>query len=192
LSAEPHAPPLRRLFLALWPEASMRARLAEAVYPSVSACAGQAVPASHYHLTLVFIGAVPETRLEALDVAIKAAARHFAGTSSIEMALQDLVYWSAPRVLCAVPRTAPAGLAERASAVRAALVTAGFAPDLKPFRPHVTVARKVKRPSDSVLPDAVLWRFDACALIDSRTVTAGPVYSVVQTYPLVGGVLAAK
>jgi len=32
----------------------------------------------------------------------------------------------------------------------------------------------------------VVWRFDAYALIDSRTEPSGPVYSIVDSYPLVG------
>jgi 2'-5' RNA ligase len=30
----------------------------------------------------------------------------------------------------------------------------------------------------------VVWRFDAFALVDSRTEPAGPVYSVIESYPL--------
>jgi 2'-5' RNA ligase len=31
----------------------------------------------------------------------------------------------------------------------------------------------------------VVWRFDAFALIDSRTEPSGPAYSVIDSYPLI-------
>ena len=61
---------------------------------------------------------------------------------------------------------------------------AGFSPDLKPFRAHVTVARKVARAARSSEMRRVLWSFDAFALIESRTLPGGPVYSVVESFVL--------
>ena len=72
-----------------------------------------------------------------------------------------------------------------ATALKDAAAAAGFTPDLKPFRTHVTLARKVTRaPPESRLRE-MLWRFDGFALIDSRTESEGPVYSVLESYPLV-------
>ena len=62
---------------------------------------------------------------------------------------------------------------------------AGFSPDLKPFRTHVTVARKVAHAPSTLAVQPVLWRFDAFALIESRTDPGGPVYSVIESYLLV-------
>jgi 2'-5' RNA ligase len=33
---------------------------------------------------------------------------------------------------------------------------------------------------------AVVWTFEAFALVDSRTEPSGPVYSVIESYPLIG------
>jgi RNA 2',3'-cyclic 3'-phosphodiesterase len=71
------------------------------------------------------------------------------------------------------------------AALKDAAAAAGFTPDLKPFRAHVTVARKVMRAPRECALRALVWRFDDFALIDSRTEPAGPVYSVVDSYPLV-------
>jgi len=48
------------------------------------------------------------------------------------------------------------------AAVRAAL---GFAPDLKPFRAHVTVARKVVRLTRSPEMRALHWPVAGCARV---------------------------
>ena len=62
----------------------------------------------------------------------------------------------------------------------------GLTPDRKPFRSHVTLARKVARPKALPGLRPVVWRFDAFALIDSRTEPGGPLYSVIDSYPLFG------
>ena len=61
---------------------------------------------------------------------------------------------------------------------------AGFSPDLKPFRAHVTVARKVAQARRGIDMRKVLWSFDAFALVESRTLPEGPVYSVVESFVL--------
>ena len=177
-----------RLFLALWPDAAMREQLAHAVRNGVRSSGGRHVPQANYHITLAFIGPVSEGRVAELGALVRAVP----DAGPIAVPLQELVYWPGPRVLCAVPPAPPAGLAGWAGRLLEALVAAAFAPDLKPFRPHVTVARKVMRPSPSAPMHLLLWQFGEFALIESRTLEAGPVYSVVETYPLSSGTLAAK
>src|SRR5512132_2398798 len=59
-------PPLRT-FLALWPDAAVRAQLAERSATAARACAGRAPPPDTLHLTLVFIGTTPAGRIGALS-----------------------------------------------------------------------------------------------------------------------------
>lgn len=66
------------------------------------------------------------------------------------------------------------------------LAAGGFASDLKPFRPHVTVVRKVSRPRHIARIDSVVWRFTELALIESRTGPEGPLYSLIESYSLCG------
>jgi 2'-5' RNA ligase len=82
--------------------------------------------------------------------------------------------------------TSESAAADRlAAALKAATAAAGFAPDLKSFRAHVTVARKVARPPPLAILRPIEWRCDAFALMDSRTGSRGPVYSVVGFQTLV-------
>lgn len=179
-----HAGP-HRLFFALWPDAPARARLEQATHAVVQARGGRPVPTEQLHLTLAFLAAVPAARRDELlalaPLAVRAADL---ADAPLALTLGRLEHWSGPQVLCVLPVHPPAALGALARGVTAALRAAGFAPDLKPFRPHVTVARKVARPSEAVPIAPVRWTFERVALIESRTLERGPVYSVVGTYPL--------
>src|SRR5215469_1034661 len=56
--------------------------------------------------------------------------------------------------------------------------------NIKPFRPHLTVARKVVRPGAVGKMHPVIWRFTELSLIESRTLPEGALYSAVESYSL--------
>ena len=177
-----HRSPSRRLFFALWPDEAMRSALAQATCEAVQGSAGQPVPVDNLHLTLLFLGGVAERRVtEVADAAHRARMWHRG--IALEMRLDHLEHWPRPRVLCALPAQPPSAAGMLAQVLQDQLTAAGFSPDIKPFRPHVTVARKVTRPG-SLRMRPVDWRCNAFALIESRTLESGAVYSVVENYPL--------
>lgn len=175
-----------RLFFALQPEAAQSATLVERVAPLVARLEGQHVPAGNIHATLCFIGAVATDDLEKLKSV--AAAQHAA-----RMALRfgTLEYWDKPRVLCAtVAEGASASVQELADSLARGARAAGCHPDIKPFRPHLTLARKIHPataarcdwPQDLVPP--LLMRCDRFVLMQSRRGESGSIYSVVDSWPL--------
>ena len=96
-----------------------------------------------------------------------------------------LAHWKEAQILCALaaePSPSARGLAVALQEATAAL---GLSPDRKPFQAHVTLARKVVRPGAMLTLRPVVWTFDAFALIDSRTEPSGPLYSVIDSYPLI-------
>ncbi len=171
----------------------MRARLARAVHAAARGCGGRPIPPEQWHVTLAFLGAVPSARVAAL-AEVGSVAAQVAGVpaAGLEVSLGRLVAWRAPQVLCVLPVEPPAALGRLARGLGDTLIAAGFAPDVKPFRAHVTVARKVTRPSEPRDVPVVHWRFERFALIESRTLPSGAVYSVVETYPLCSGASARK
>lgn len=183
--------PGRRLFFALWPNEPMRAALAQATRKAVRASGGRPVPAASLHITLAFLGWVPERRLAELAPLAREAARAASG-ETLELRFDRLEHWRAAQLLCVLPAAAPATLAQLAQGLKGRLTACGFAPDLKPFRPHVTVARKVLRPPRSLAMHPLLWLFAGFALIESRTEPSGALYSVVESYPLSKAANAAK
>jgi RNA 2',3'-cyclic 3'-phosphodiesterase len=175
----------RRLFFALWPDGAQRASLLHATARVVRHCGGRPVAAENLHVTLAFLGAVSGSRLGELSSVVRRAAAGFAG-SPLSLTLAGIEHWARPQVLV-VP--AQPGAAGSAAATLAGILTretaaAGFSPDLKPFRAHVTVARKVTRAPRASATHEVVWSFGAFSLIESRTLASGPVYSVLESHLL--------
>ena len=198
--APPTREPTRRLFFALWPDEEQRDALHSAIRKSVRACGGRPVPVPSLHVTLAFLGGVPEGRVPELDRIARSVADAFpAAGQPLLVSFDRLAYWARPQILCALgtreleaaqavgePHEADAAGAPALSAtLKNETAAAGFSPDLKLFRAHVTVARKVAQAPSELALQPVLWRFDAFALIESRTDPAGPIYSVIESYSLV-------
>jgi 2'-5' RNA ligase len=182
--------PSARLFFALWPDPSMQRALADAASSTVqhaldSDAGVRPVPASNFHLTLVFLGSVPLGRLSAVELA---AARCVgaAGSDEVEVVLDAIEHWRKPQILCAVARATPVAASRLAESLEQSLTAEGFTPDLKlGFRAHATLARRVRH----TIPAAAemqpqTWRFRTFALVESKTRPAGSIYTVVSTYPL--------
>ncbi|HVC30312.1 MAG TPA: RNA 2',3'-cyclic phosphodiesterase [Steroidobacteraceae bacterium] len=177
--------PARRLFFALWPDERMREALAEATRETARASGGWPVPAGNLHVTMAFLGSVPQRRLGELAEAARAAAPG-PERDALGLSFDHLEYWRAAQLLCVAPAEPSAPAAALAGRLQARLAQSGFAPDLKPFRPHVTVVRKVSRPGRIGKMQPVEWSFTQLALIESRTLPEGSLYSVVESYALCG------
>lgn len=161
----------------------MRRAMVQAIGDAAQASGGRPVPAANLHVTLAFLSSVPLRRQPELAAAARESALEPAAIP-LELRFDRLELWRQAQVLCAAPAAPPAWTVAVAGQLQARLVAGGFAPDLKPFRPHVTVARKVARANALGAMPAVLWRFTELALIESRTLPAGPLYSVVESYSL--------
>ena len=159
--------PTRRLFLALWPTAKERLALAASTAAMVQASGARAVPPENLHLTLAFLGAVPTGRTaELVCLSAQLAAAWEAGP--VALSWTRLEYWQRPQILAAVTATPCVRAAQLATRLKHAAVAAGFSPDLKPFRAHVTVARKAAAAVAAELP-CVPWNCASIALIESHT-----------------------
>jgi 2'-5' RNA ligase len=177
--------PARRLFFALWPTPEERRGLSVAAAAAVGASGGRAVPEQNLHVTLAFLGQVPASRaVELAALAQRVAASEALAVAPVVLQFDRLAYWREPQILCALSAAAAAPAAALAAALQREASAAGFLPDLKPFRAHVTVARKVAHAAASTPLPSVRWQCAAFALVESRTAAAGSVYSVLESYLL--------
>jgi RNA 2',3'-cyclic 3'-phosphodiesterase len=178
--------PTQRLYFGLWPHAEARQVLSDAVAEILRRSGGRPVPPANLHVTLVFLGAVPSHRIAQLAAVARGCAARCASTAAPTLCFDQVAHWAEPRILAVLARELAPAVPALALALREATCGAGFTPDLKPFRAHVTVARQVAKPPPPFTMRAVRWAFESFALIDSRNSGGAPVYSVVESYPLVG------
>jgi RNA 2',3'-cyclic 3'-phosphodiesterase len=183
----------RRLFFALWPDEVTRATLVHATRKAVRSCGGRPVAAHNLHATLLFLGSVAGSRVSEVMAIAACAAAGMTESGAIDASspgfvFDQVAFWKKAHVLVAMPSvTGGAG-----DVVTGALVemlqretnNAGFTPDLKPFRPHVTLARKVAFLKATLTMQPVPWSFAEFALVESQTNAEGPVYTVLEAYPL--------
>ena len=166
-----------RCFVALWPDAAVRAAVAaEAGATLARAC--RAVPPENYHLTLCFLGAVPVERLPALRDCVSALA-----VEPFEIELDRAGCFPEPAVAWLAPGTTPAPLAALRARTAAALRAAGFPFDEREWHPHVTIARRC-REAPAWRGPPIAWRADDAVLCRSEGTDAGVRYAVIaRTVP---------
>jgi RNA 2',3'-cyclic 3'-phosphodiesterase len=179
----------RRVYFALWPDRAQQAQLAEATKAVTVESRGRAVPAGNLHVTLAFLGSVPESKL--VDVRAVGARIATGASSESRLSFTRLECWKRAGALCAVAEESNPAAAALADALKRELVAAGFAPDLKPFRPHVTLARKVlivggreRAHDDGLALRPIVWTFRSFALVDSRTEAQGAIYTVLDSFQI--------
>jgi RNA 2',3'-cyclic 3'-phosphodiesterase len=159
----------RRLFFALWPDAPLRAAIARHLAPAVAA--GTPVHPADLHVTLEFLGNLDAARIPVLQ-AIGARLR----LPAAALVLDRLDWWRAPALVVARPSAPPAALLALQAELRAALASAGYRVDTRPFAPHLTLARRVGAPPSLAAVAPVEWPLGGLALVESAARTGGARY----------------
>jgi RNA 2',3'-cyclic 3'-phosphodiesterase len=182
----PQRPDTARVFFALWPSPAIAQRLGEEARQAASRLGGRATRPETIHLTLAFLGNLPEARLPDL-LAAAATVR----ASSFSLTIDHAGLWPRQRLLwagvqAAEPLSALQGL------VLEALAFAGFRPDGEPrmFRPHLTLVRRTRsddeslRMADLTAIDAIVWHCRSFVLVRSCPEPSGSTYQVIEEFPL--------
>ena len=170
---------MHRLFFALWPTDAVRSSLAPRIRALQPHGVGRPQRPDQWHLTLEFLGPVPAARMA--DARAAAAAVH---ATACEILLDAVEYWRRPEVLCLVARETPPALGELVRQLRAALAARGFQPESRPFRAHLTLARRVQHPATVGPFEPLPWPVDAFALVESITDRTGSVYAPLAHWPI--------
>lgn len=172
--------PARRLFLACWPDGTTREHMAHAGRQATRDRGGRTVPPHNLHVTLVFLGSVGEGAMPS----VLAAARGLT-SAPFEILFDRIEFWPRPQVIVVVPAVVPPGATMLAADLGARLAHGGLEFDPRPWRPHVTLARKVvTRPASDLAFRPVRWPVRALSLVESLTGPTGVRYAVLRRWPL--------
>lgn len=141
-----------------------------------SAVKGRFSPRENYHLTLAFLDEIGEAQARDAIAALDAACE---GMSPVGLRPEGLGHFGRPSDatlwLGIAPSQELVGLCDR---VRAELTAAGIPFDSKPFRPHITLARRAHLPRGS-MPELVFplsARAARVTLFKSTLTQDGPIY----------------
>ncbi len=68
--------------------------------------------------------------------------------------------------------------------IRTLRLAAASIPERRPYRAHLTLARKVGKAPRSQAIEAIQWPVNEFCLVQSRTLPTGAEYAVLRTWPL--------
>ena len=169
-----------RVFFALWPTAAEQRRLAAWQKPLLHLCKGRTMRADTLHCTLVFIGNIGQSGLEALQL----AAQEVSGRA-FELRLDEARYWEHNHIVYAAPKLFPPHLVHLAGALEQRLTAHRFEFDRREYKPHVTLLRNASwtnEPLPSLPP--VCWQMRDFALMQSVQRGGQASYRVLARFPL--------
>lgn len=152
------AAPTARLFVALWPGTRVRQTLAACRDRTPWPPGAAPTATDKLHVTLHFIGSVPAARVAEVAAALQVPVPAF------ELRLDVAECWNGGLAVLR-PRIVPARLQQLHTELAAALRRLELPVEARPFRPHVTLARRAAPPLPPVEP--LRWRVGGYALVQS-------------------------
>lgn len=168
----------KRLFLALWPDAWVRAGIAGLSRGLVMP--GRKVPAENLHATLVFLGSLDDERARCVVSACAAVK-----SAAFDLILREIQFPRRSRMAWLTPSAEVPAMLELVEALLSAIRACGHVRERRPFRAHVTLMRDMRnRPSAPVF-EPIVWPVREFCLVQSTVGPAGSVYSVLCRWPLV-------
>ncbi len=141
---------------------------------------GRVVAANRIHLTLAFLGDIPVARIDEL-YAIGEALQ----AEQFELELTRTGIWKRSGVGWIAPGLLPDALEQLVVALRHHLAEAGFFVEQRPFMPHVTLLRNVRREvKERQVKAPYRWMVHKFSLVRSQTFQTGPVYTSLRDWHL--------
>lgn len=165
---------MARLFIALWPDGAVRHDLAAWRDGWRWPRPATPVRTERLHMTLHFIGDVEGERMPELADSLQLPFEGF----PLKFERADL--WP-HGVAVLEPEAVPAPLAELHAELANVLERLALPVDTRPFRPHVTLARRAAGASPPSSGPAIVWKIDRYALMAS-TLGPGGGYTTVREY----------
>lgn len=176
----PKAAETYRVFFALWPEAELVAHIDKAMNKPLKDCHGRKILLQNLHITLAFIGSVDTDTLHCMQQAASQL-----NEESFVLNLDQLGYWSRPKIIWLASTDIPAPLMHLQTSLNLSLAAnCGYQPETRAFRPHLSLMRKAQRGPDKVEFSPIKWPINHFSLIRSHTRPEGVEYEVLNNWSL--------
>ena len=170
--------PTFRLFFALWPEATCRIELAAAQCVLQANIPARWIKPENLHLTLAFLGDVEVKARDGLAAMAKKIQ-----SQNFELLLHRIEHWRKPQVICLTPTVNSTILEQLVAELTNELRKAGYSLEKRPFRAHLTLARKAAYlPKDICLGKPILWKCNAFVLVESTRDAIGSHYTILESW----------
>jgi 2'-5' RNA ligase len=170
----------RRVFFALWPDASVRSQISQLNQQLPVTEAGcHLIHPDNLHLTLHYIGVVSEDELACLSREVGTLQ-----SASFKLILDHLGYFKRPRVLWLGCRVIPEGYNELLRQLADKIDGCGFKMEMG-STPHVTLRRKVLSAELVTDIEQIEWQVAQFALVQSLSVEGAVRYQLLEKYPLI-------
>jgi 2'-5' RNA ligase len=166
-----------RWFFALWPDADARAALADRLSALVPAGARATHP-HDLHLTLAFLGPLSPEMLACAERAADGVQ-----CDPFELKIDCVGHFPRAHVLWCGPAAPPESLSTLVTDLQRRLAAYGLPPDPRPYRPHITVARRASAPASTTWPTPLSWLAGEFALA-AGDAGAVPRYRIRRRWPL--------
>lgn len=142
---------------------------------------GRKVAAESLHITLAFLGMVALRHLPELE---RIAAEVSLPASVLE--LDQVGCFARARVAWLGPSQPPESLQEARRRLNELLASSGFRSEQRPWQPHVTLYRDLRKACGKMRLEPVVWPLDGFCLVQSELLENGPRYRVLQRWPATG------
>lgn len=161
----------KRLFFALWPDERQRETLRNTIGPVVRQVEGKAVHRGNWHVTLVFVGNLPELRVpELLEAAREIEPEPF------RLRFDRLCFWQRPRIACLQAMSVPPPLDALVSELNDVLRRFDREPDTGTYRPHITAVRRARAFEPIILARPLELTWTGFDLVESVSTRSGVEY----------------
>jgi 2'-5' RNA ligase len=166
------------LFFATFPDEETRRLIASAAAALPLGDGARRVACENYHITLAFVGEVSNARAASLRSIGPLEVPAFT------VRFDTYEHWQRSEVVVIAASECPPALRDLQCTLRAELIHQKIASDPRPFRSHVTIARKVVQAPGQQAMSGFLWPVTAFQLVRSVRSDAGSSYTVLDRWSL--------
>ncbi len=130
---------IKRVFFALWPDDRQRDRLRDVINPVAKTVEGHAVDRRDWHVTLAYVGEIPELQLP--DLQERAAE---ITVEPFRLSFDRLEFRPRAKVAWIAAATVPVELESLVMALHGVVQDIGVVVPDRTYRPHITVVRNAR------------------------------------------------